>query len=348
MPVRERRDARGQGQHADDLQDGQQPVADVVVVVGRGEPAEVQPGPPDGEEGHQVAEHGRHRRARPSARGAGPPPPGSTATTKQRSVSSSSSEATRPCSSGSRGRSGRISRAVTAGALTPANASGGGRRARRGRVRPQPTTRAPTTGPVARRTLRATPSALSATLRSTASSSSSTRNAQVGPGPGDDRADRAQLEAGVEDAAQRRAQGQGGGLQVVRPGPRRARTGRRRAGRSSGPAGTSGGDGVGVEPVEAAVDRRGRQALVAEGEHPVVAPPGQRRGDVLAAAAADRGAAEQGERDVAAELGRPGAAAPRGRGRCPTASRRRAAPRPRRPNRRPGPRRPGWPCGSTA
>src|SRR6188508_1345136 len=47
----------------------------------------------------------------------------------------------------------------------------------------QPTTRAPLTGPTERRTARQTPSALSATLRSTAAGSPETRNAQVGPEP---------------------------------------------------------------------------------------------------------------------------------------------------------------------
>ena len=49
------RHARGQDQHAGHLQQGQQPVADVVGVEGRGEPGEVEPGPVDGEEQHQVA-----------------------------------------------------------------------------------------------------------------------------------------------------------------------------------------------------------------------------------------------------------------------------------------------------
>ena len=53
------RDAGREHQHAGDLHQREQPVDDVVGVVRGGEPAEVHPGPPDGEEHHQVvAERG--------------------------------------------------------------------------------------------------------------------------------------------------------------------------------------------------------------------------------------------------------------------------------------------------
>ena len=56
-----RRDAGGQDQHPDDLHEGEEPVGHVVDVVGRGEPGEVDPGPPDGEEDHDVADGCRSR-----------------------------------------------------------------------------------------------------------------------------------------------------------------------------------------------------------------------------------------------------------------------------------------------
>ena len=52
-------DAGGEDQDADDLHEGQQAVQEVVDVVGRGEPGEVDPGPPDGEEDQEVADDGR-------------------------------------------------------------------------------------------------------------------------------------------------------------------------------------------------------------------------------------------------------------------------------------------------
>ncbi len=54
-----RRNPGGQDQHADDLHEGQQPVGHVVRVIGRGEPGEVHPGPPDGEEHRDVADDAR-------------------------------------------------------------------------------------------------------------------------------------------------------------------------------------------------------------------------------------------------------------------------------------------------
>ena len=49
-------DAGGEDEHSRHLHEGEQPVGHVVGVVGRGEPGEVHPGPPDGEEHHQIAE----------------------------------------------------------------------------------------------------------------------------------------------------------------------------------------------------------------------------------------------------------------------------------------------------
>ena len=49
------RDAAGHDQRPGDLDEHRQAVGDVVGVVGRGEPREVHPRPPDGEEHHQVA-----------------------------------------------------------------------------------------------------------------------------------------------------------------------------------------------------------------------------------------------------------------------------------------------------
>ena len=46
----------GQDQHAGDLHEGEEPVGQVVDVVGRCEPGEVHPRPPDGEEHRQVAD----------------------------------------------------------------------------------------------------------------------------------------------------------------------------------------------------------------------------------------------------------------------------------------------------
>ena len=47
---------RRQDQRAGDLHEHREPVGHIVAVVGRGEPGEVHPRPPDGEEDHQVAE----------------------------------------------------------------------------------------------------------------------------------------------------------------------------------------------------------------------------------------------------------------------------------------------------
>ena len=72
------------------------------------------------------------------------------------------------------------------------------------------------------------------------------------------------------------------------------------------------------------VDVGRRQSAVGERGHPMEAPAGQRRGEHLAAAGADRGSADERERHVAAEPAPPARAARRGRSRCPTARRRRA------------------------
>ena len=58
-------DPGGEDQDPDDLDEGQEAVEQVVDVVGRGEPGEVDPGPPDGEEHQQVADDRRVEVARP-------------------------------------------------------------------------------------------------------------------------------------------------------------------------------------------------------------------------------------------------------------------------------------------
>ena len=60
----------------------------------------------------------------------------------------------------------------------------------------------------------------------------------------------------------------------------------------------------GPEPVALGVDRRGRQAAVGQGEHPVEGATGQHRRQLLPPAGADGRAAVQGERHVRAQLGR--------------------------------------------
>ena len=49
--------AGGEDEHPGDLHEGEEPVGHVVDVVGRCEPGEVHPGPPDGEEDRQVPDH---------------------------------------------------------------------------------------------------------------------------------------------------------------------------------------------------------------------------------------------------------------------------------------------------
>ncbi len=51
--------AGGEDQDADDLDEGQEAVQEVVDVVGRREPGEIDPCPPDGEEDHEVADDAR-------------------------------------------------------------------------------------------------------------------------------------------------------------------------------------------------------------------------------------------------------------------------------------------------
>ena len=55
----EPRDARGEDEGARQLEEDEQAIHHVVVVVGRGEPAEVHPGPPHPEEDHRVGEDPR-------------------------------------------------------------------------------------------------------------------------------------------------------------------------------------------------------------------------------------------------------------------------------------------------
>ena len=190
----------------------------------------------------------------------------------------------------------------------------------------------------------------SATARSTACSSSAARNRQVGPEPETSEPSapysspscegRAAAPAAAGSAAacevvvQRRADGvrvagAQRGHQVL--GHRRLR--RPRLGRAA----------------RAGRARRRRRASTARRRRTRApsrsVPARQHRRDVLAAAGAERGAADQAERHVAAELGRQSPAARRAWRRSPTARRRRPARRPRRRCRRPGRRRPGSSCG---
>ena len=87
---------------AGDLDERQQPVLDVVGVVGGGEPGEVHPRPPDREEDDQVAQRRRGRTAPRQGRGGGTVAAWATATTKQRSNRSSSGVDARCASAGSR------------------------------------------------------------------------------------------------------------------------------------------------------------------------------------------------------------------------------------------------------
>ena len=89
-------------EHAGDLDERQQPVLDVVGVVGRGEPGEVHPRPPDREEDDQVVEEAVARSARRPGRGGAPGRRCATATTKHRSNRSSSGVEARCGSAGSR------------------------------------------------------------------------------------------------------------------------------------------------------------------------------------------------------------------------------------------------------
>ena len=95
------RHAGGDDEDAGDLDERQQPVLDVVGVVGGGEPGEVHPRPPDREEDDQVAEDavGELPSARSWWRNVAA---WATATTKQRSNRSSSGVAARCGSAGSR------------------------------------------------------------------------------------------------------------------------------------------------------------------------------------------------------------------------------------------------------
>ena len=114
-----RRNPGGQDQHTDDLHEGEKPVSRVIGVVGRGEPGEVHPGPPDGEEHRDVADEARaeviRERLSFSSRAAW-----ETATTKQRSKSSSSGVEARWGSSVLRATIGRSQRRV--GRASPVSA----------------------------------------------------------------------------------------------------------------------------------------------------------------------------------------------------------------------------------
>ena len=163
-------------------------------------------------------------------------------------------------------------------------------------------TRAPATGPLARRTARQSPSALRAMLRSTAADS---RVHQEGAGrsrTGNHRPEGPVLQTGLQDQSQSRLQLQCGLLQVVVQGPaqlpRVPRTQRvHQVGRDLRRS------GAGVQLVEAPVDRRGGQPVVGEAEHPVVRAAGQGRHDLLPSPTAHSRPAQQSERHVTAQLG---------------------------------------------
>ena len=61
MALEHRRHARGQDERTGDLHEHGKPVGHIVAVVGRSEPCEVHPRPPDGEEDHQEADEALKR-----------------------------------------------------------------------------------------------------------------------------------------------------------------------------------------------------------------------------------------------------------------------------------------------
>ena len=126
------------------------------------------------------------------------------------------------------------------------------------------------------------------------------------PGPGDDAAEGPELEPRVEHVAERGTQRDRGGLQVVgQRGAEGARVTGAQGGhqlRSWARAGRAAAR-VAAQPVALGIHGGGREAALAEREHPVVAAPGQHRREHLAATGAHRGAATEQEGHVAAELG---------------------------------------------
>jgi hypothetical protein len=72
---------------------------------------------------------------------------------------------------------------------------------------------------------------------------------------------------------------------------------------STGSTGRTGGRTAAAEPVELAEHGGRGEAGAVQGDHPVLGVPRQHRHDLLPPAGTERGAAVQGERDVAAQLG---------------------------------------------
>ena len=154
---------------------------------------------------------------------------------------------------------------------------------------------------------------------------------------------RARRSAARRGRAAGRAPRAGGRCAGPRPAPRRRRCAARRAARRRdlGVAGRR----RGCSRVEVAVDRRRRHARRGRDDHPPPACRASASGvDQLAAAGAERGAAEQRERHVAAQLGGQREQVARRQSQVPEHGRSATRARPRRPSRRPGRRRPGWPC----
>ena len=84
------------------LDEGQQPVDDVVGVVGGGEPGEVHPGPPDREEHDAGTRRSRARRLPPTGRGAATPRPGPPPRRSRGRTAARAASAARCASCGSR------------------------------------------------------------------------------------------------------------------------------------------------------------------------------------------------------------------------------------------------------
>ena len=167
--------------------------------------------------------------------------------------------------------------------------------------------------PVTARACRQLPVPASARASVRACSPSRARNAQVGPGAGDDAGQRAAPLAGGQGVGEVGRQRQGGRLQVVaQPAGQQPRiaAGDRRPAPRSPPARRPGRRPP--EPVrrrraalavQFGVDGRRGQAAVGHRQHPAEAGRACDRAQPLAAAGADRRAAEQREGHVAAQPG---------------------------------------------
>ena len=171
---------RGEEQDAGHDDEGEQPEAHVVVVVGRREPRVVHPGPPDREPGQRVADD-RVVGARRRGRGAAAAALLAIATTKTRSKSNSRGVAARWLSPASRAATGR--RSGTGTMLTSRVCRGPGRRFDPLRLLPAGSTLVSKRSPAPRRTRPwATTRATCATSSST-SSRSSVAATSWGPAP---------------------------------------------------------------------------------------------------------------------------------------------------------------------